>query len=252
MANQSVLEKQSGAAELSDFKGAYALMVELSSVLANHETSEQLLQLTRAFHRVWPLHELVWFWRGKPLSQRQRLDEIGKISCSNILSGRIYGPSLVVHSELQDMYRWIACSADMVIAANRGRISKTDFRALADIRELIDDCVYVKAANQYVELFNTEGRCFLFRVNLHQVESLFAPEVLCRVHRSYLVNPEHVMSTKKQRNGRLRLLLQDLEIPVGECYSDELKLAQPDWFSKQDCSTPLQQWLYSGVENTVS
>ncbi|SHG90348.1 LytTR family DNA-binding domain-containing protein [Ferrimonas marina] len=233
-----------------DCQGGYhQLVMSMGSILSHHQTSEQLYQVSQLFAAIWPGYQLVWYWRGSAMPPYQTLErECGKLSCSNILAGRIYASSAPSTVKLHQMYQWVSAAADLITAANRGRINKSDFQALADIRDLLEECEYIKAANQYVELFHHNGQCFLFRVNLHQVESMFAPDKVCRVHRSYLVNPERVSSTRKQRNGRLRLLVGEEEIPVGERYNEMLKTTYPQWFNQGQEHTLLQQWLYKDQE----
>ncbi|WP_345315570.1 LytTR family DNA-binding domain-containing protein [Ferrimonas gelatinilytica] len=228
-----------------DWTGCQRLMTAVPGILRIENTSEQLESIRQLFNEVWPQWQLVWCWRGKFLSPEPReVRPVRKVTCSNILSGYLY--SLIEKPQSERLHAiscWVSSAAEIVIAANRSRVSRADFAALAELREHMGECAYIKAANQYVELFTPLGRNHLFRLNLHQVESLFSPDPLVRVHRSYMVNPVHVRGLHKKRNGRLRLKLGQTEIPVGECYGDRLRAAFPHWFESVEREPQGAQWL---------
>lgn len=96
---------------------------------------------------------------------------------------------------------------------------KTDFILSSDI-------VYGKAAGDYVELVMADGTEKLFTGTMKQLEGQL-PDVFLRVHRSYLVNLDKVMTLKMDKNGERqgRLLILDTghEVPVSRRLLPEVK-----------------------------
>jgi DNA-binding LytR/AlgR family response regulator len=77
------------------------------------------------------------------------------------------------------------------------------------------DIEYAKAAGNYVELI-TGDRTLLMRTTLHDLSAQLGGAGFVRVHRSLLVNPLHVVATRRGRRGRRLVALRcGAELPVG-------------------------------------
>ncbi|MBY5991532.1 LytTR family DNA-binding domain-containing protein [Ferrimonas balearica] len=221
-----------------------ALIQALPPLMQVRELDKQLVSLSELFSECWPEYYLVWHWRGRKFPPLHRVcPEQLRHSCNNLLSARIYGDEPLDKVTQQEMKAWIQATGDLLASLSRSQMGRSDFNTLADIRDLLDQCIYIRAANQYVELFVNEGMGFLFRVNLHQVEAMFG-EHFCRVHRSYLINPKAVSNVERKRNGRYVLKIRDEMIPVGDGFLAQVKEQQPHWFASRPRNRALDTWLY--------
>lgn len=82
------------------------------------------------------------------------------------------------------------------------------------------DIEYVKAAGNYVELI-TGDRTLLMRTTLHDLSTQLRRAGFVRVHRSLLVNPLHVVATRRGPRGRRLVALRcGAELPVGRQFGD--------------------------------
>ena len=82
------------------------------------------------------------------------------------------------------------------------------------------DIEYVKAAGNYVELI-TGDRTLLMRTTLHEISAQLGAAGFVRVHRSLLVNPLHVVATRRGPRGRRLVALRSgAELPVGRQFCD--------------------------------
>ena len=79
---------------------------------------------------------------------------------------------------------------------------------------------YVKAAGNYVELI-TGDRTLLMRTTLRDLSDQLGAAGFVRVHRSLLVNPLHVIATRRGPRGRQLLALRSgAELPVGRQFGE--------------------------------
>lgn len=78
----------------------------------------------------------------------------------------------------------------------------------------IKDVLYIKSDNVYVEIF-TEGHRYIQRKFLGQI-SQELPEQFVRIHRSYLVNMDHVSEINKNF-----ALIGGQKIPVSRKFKPE-------------------------------
>lgn len=83
-----------------------------------------------------------------------------------------------------------------LVVRSAGRI---DLVAFADI-------VALSGADDYVEVARTDGRRFLHDTRLHELESRLPPAFL-RVHRSHIINGDHVRGVRVLGGGRRMLEL---------------------------------------------
>ena len=82
------------------------------------------------------------------------------------------------------------------------------------------DIEYVKAAGNYVELI-TGDRTLLMRMTLQDLNAQLGAAGFVRVHRSLLVNPLHVVATRRGPRGRRLVALRSgAELPVGRQFGD--------------------------------
>jgi hypothetical protein len=82
------------------------------------------------------------------------------------------------------------------------------------------DIEYIKAAGNYVELF-TGDRTLLLRATLQDLSDQLAPIGFLRVHRSLLVNPLHVVATRRGPRGRRIVEVRSgAELPVGRQFGE--------------------------------
>jgi hypothetical protein len=82
------------------------------------------------------------------------------------------------------------------------------------------DIEYVKAAGNYVELI-TGDRTVLMRTTLQDLSAQLGAAGFVRVHRSLLVNPRHVVATRRGPRGRRLVALRNgAELPVGRQFGD--------------------------------
>ena len=82
------------------------------------------------------------------------------------------------------------------------------------------DIEYIKAAGNYVELI-TGDRTLLMRTTLQELSDQLAPVGFRRVHRSLLVNPLHVVATRRGPRGRRIVELRSgAQLPVGRQFGD--------------------------------
>jgi hypothetical protein len=79
---------------------------------------------------------------------------------------------------------------------------------------------YIKAAGNYVELI-TGDRTLLLRATLQELSDQLSAAGFLRVHRSLLVNPLHVVATRRAARGRRIVELSSgVELPVGRQFGD--------------------------------
>jgi DNA-binding LytR/AlgR family response regulator len=84
------------------------------------------------------------------------------------------------------------------------------------IKIALNDILYVEGLKDYVKIFvaNTP-KPILTRQNLKKIESQLPPSLFTRVHRSYIVAVHKVQSVTRQK-----LMLQNVEIPIGDLYKE--------------------------------
>lgn len=75
-----------------------------------------------------------------------------------------------------------------------------------------DSIAYVQAAGDYARL-HTPNASYLIRVPLNDLETQWGPAGYVRIHRSYLVNMEHVQ-TVKLATGKASVLVNGVELPI--------------------------------------
>jgi two-component system LytT family response regulator len=77
---------------------------------------------------------------------------------------------------------------------------------------------WIEAAGDYV-LIHTGSRSHMIRRFISDLEQVFDPSVLLRVHRSAMINVGRLRAVRRPARGRLSVLLDDeIEVPVGANY----------------------------------
>ncbi len=100
---------------------------------------------------------------------------------------------------------------------------------LNKVEQVIDRIFYIEAKSPYCRIvFDAAGEKVLeIRVTLQQLEDYFPENVLLRVHRSFIINPERVLCIQKH-NKRNQIWLKDSfnvtkSLPITHTYISRLK-----------------------------
>lgn len=92
---------------------------------------------------------------------------------------------------------------------------RSDYR---QIRLQLDDILYIEGLKDYVKIFTTSReRPVLTLMNLKALENMLPAERFMRIHRSYIVNLDHIRSY-----DRTAVIVGGVEVPVGDTYRSKL------------------------------
>ncbi|MFK5954103.1 MAG: ATP-binding protein, partial [Desulfobacterium sp.] len=94
------------------------------------------------------------------------------------------------------------------------------------IGSMLHQILYVQAAKQYC-IVHTENETIELRLSLKEISLRFNDDQLLQVHRSYLVNPEHVTSINLTKNKGVQISLSRGQVPVGGSYRSTISNAFP-------------------------
>jgi two-component system LytT family response regulator len=115
-------------------------------------------------------------------------------------------------------------SASKTTLLSAGKISIPVFDGF-EILEF-DEIIYCKSDNNYSEIIITGNRKIVASKTLKYFEELLPANIFRRVHKSYLVNENHIKKYLK-RDGGVIMVTQGKTIPVSRTQRDELlKLIQ--------------------------
>ena len=79
-----------------------------------------------------------------------------------------------------------------------------------------DDITYIEGLKDYVKIHRLSNpKAIISRVTIKSLESQLPPDIFFRVHKSYIVNLDHVHSMRK---GRIKIA--DAEIPYSDSFKD--------------------------------
>ncbi len=83
----------------------------------------------------------------------------------------------------------------------------------------VPEISYVESVKDYVRIYfaNPEKKMLLVRMSMKGIEAMLPPGGFIRIHKSYLVNFEHLTVIRKNK-----VFIADIELPVGEQYKDAL------------------------------
>tara|TARA_B100000795_G_C22806559_1_gene445291 strand:- start:993 stop:1757 length:765 start_codon:yes stop_codon:yes gene_type:complete len=84
----------------------------------------------------------------------------------------------------------------------------------------IDDLFFVEALKDYV-IFNSKNGKYTIHSTMKDVELKLPNNFFARVHRSYIVNIDKILSIEHV-NGRLQIEGVEKSVPIGGSYKDEL------------------------------
>ena len=113
-----------------------------------------------------------------------------------------------------DVYSTLASESqngkDYIFVKNKSRLVKIS----------VEDLFYVEALKDYVNFHSRHGK-YTIHSTMKDVEAKLANEFFARVHRSFIVNLDKILSIEHV-NGRLQLEGVEKSIPIGGSYKDDL------------------------------
>lgn len=113
-----------------------------------------------------------------------------------------------------DVYSTLASEAqngkEYIFVKNKSRLVKI----------AVDDLFFVEALKDYV-IFNSAHGKYTIHSTMKDVESKLPSKFFARVHRSYIVNVDKILSIEHV-NGRLQIEGVEKSVPIGGSYKDEL------------------------------
>lgn len=113
-----------------------------------------------------------------------------------------------------DVYSSLASESqngkDYVFVKNKSRLIKIS----------VEDLYYVEALKDYVNFHSRHGK-YTIHSTMKEVESKLPKKYFGRVHRSFIVNLDKILSIEHV-NGRLQVEDVEKSIPIGGSYKDDL------------------------------
>ena len=88
----------------------------------------------------------------------------------------------------------------------------------------IQDVLFFQSDDKYTVVQTSDGE-YLIRTPLAELLDVLDPELFCQIHRSSIVNLNHVRATRRDGNGRLFVLFDhgDAELPVARAYAQRFR-----------------------------
>ncbi len=85
----------------------------------------------------------------------------------------------------------------------------------------VSDVLYFDASDKYTCVYTAEGEK-LIRVPIQELEAELDPRDFARIHRSTIVNMNHVLATKRDDTGRLFVRMKGVnkDLPVSRAYHE--------------------------------
>ena len=89
----------------------------------------------------------------------------------------------------------------------------------------VESILYISASGDYSELHLTDGKKGLTNKSMTEWESRLPENIFCRVHRSTIINIDHVVKVDEWFNNAFRVLLKDVDEPfiMSRRYSSMIK-----------------------------
>lgn len=113
-----------------------------------------------------------------------------------------------------DVYSTLASEAqngkEYIFVKNKSRLVKI----------AVEDLFFVEALKDYVIFNSTHGK-YTIHSTMKDVESKLPSKFFARVHRSYIVNVDKILSIEHV-NGRLQIEGVEKSVPIGGSYKDDL------------------------------
>ncbi|MBA4853288.1 LytTR family DNA-binding domain-containing protein [Emticicia sp. BO119] len=92
------------------------------------------------------------------------------------------------------------------------------------IKIFYDEILYIEGLKDYVKIFTkTYAKPILTRLNLKTIENKLANDQFCRVHQSYIVSLDKIVSFQKTK-----LMIAQQEIPIGRSFIDTFRTKYQD------------------------
>ncbi len=127
--------------------------------------------------------------------------------------------------DIEDLEKVINKIYETKLPSNEKGISdKLAISTTEDI-ELVkhNDIVYAKASNNYTEIYTRDGNMRLVSKTLKFVSAQLPGDTFFRIHKSYLINLNHIKKYRKSDGGML-IMSDETEIPVSSDKKEELLL----------------------------
>ena len=83
-----------------------------------------------------------------------------------------------------------------------------------------EEIIYCKADDSYTHFYLTGQKQYIASKNLKEFEEMFAPYHFCRIHKSYLINLNHIVKINKS-DGVTVVMSNNEELPVSFRKKDE-------------------------------
>ncbi len=109
-------------------------------------------------------------------------------------------------------------------SVEKGISNKLAISTTEDI-ELVkhEEIMYAKASNNYTEIYTVDGNMKLVSKTLKFISAQLPENTFYRVHKSYLINLNHIEKYRKSDGGML-IMTDEAEIPVSSDKKEELLL----------------------------
>ena len=128
--------------------------------------------------------------------------------------------ALYKHQKTAEMKKELHVYSSLVSESQNGR----DYIFVKNKSKLIkisvEDLFYVEALKDYVNFYARHGK-YTIHSTMKDVESKLPGDFFARVHRSFIVNLDKILSIEHV-NGRLQLEGLEKSIPIGGSYKDDL------------------------------
>lgn len=86
------------------------------------------------------------------------------------------------------------------------------------VKVWIKDITHVEGSKEYITIYCSDGKKYLKHERLKNIEEEFVMHSFVRIHKSYLVNLEHISSYYGNT-----LEIGDIKLPIGRAYKENLR-----------------------------
>lgn len=102
-----------------------------------------------------------------------------------------------------------------IFIKNRNRLEKVD----------VKDILYLEVEDRYSTIYTEEGRKYVLRMSMGEVQEKLPKQLFLRVHRKYTINLQKISSINTQDN---LIYLNETELPISRSHMESL-LEKLDW-----------------------
>ena len=82
----------------------------------------------------------------------------------------------------------------------------------------LNEILFIEGLKDYVKLHTTSGnKQMLVRISMKALEDMLPPQVFVRIHKSYIINTDHVTSVKKRS-----IVIEKTELPISDYYKQSI------------------------------